>query len=80
LEVIINSEVKYGSETCLLQKIEGDFLNIFQRNCLEIVLGFHLTDRVSNNKLFKKCGSIPLSLVHNKGKVSMTRTSLKDEG
>jgi hypothetical protein len=36
-------------------------LDVFQRNCLRIVLGTRLTDRISNDRLYEKCGSIPLS-------------------
>jgi hypothetical protein len=31
--------VKYGSETSALRKTEEDLLDVFQRNCLWIVLG-----------------------------------------
>ena len=41
--------------------MEEDLLDVFQRNCLWIVLGTKLTDRISNSKLYEKCGSIPLS-------------------
>ena len=34
--------------------------NVFQRNCLRIVLGSQLTDRISNSRFYEKCGSIPL--------------------
>ena len=33
----------------------------FQRNCLKIVLGTRLANLISNSRLYKKCGSIPLS-------------------
>ena len=33
----------------------------FQRNSLRVVLCTWLTDRISNNRLYEKCGSIPLS-------------------
>ena len=33
----------------------------FQRNCLRIVLGTRLTDRISNSRLYEWCGSISLS-------------------
>ena len=38
-----------------------NLLDVFQRNCLRIVLGTRLTDRISNSRLYEKCGSIPLS-------------------
>ena len=53
--------VKYGSEARVLQKVDEDLLDVFQRNCLRIVLGTQLTDRISNSRLYEKCGSIPLS-------------------
>ena len=53
--------VKYGSEAWTLRKADEDLLDVFQRNCLRIVLGTRLTDRFSNNRLYDKCGSIPLS-------------------
>ena len=53
--------VKYGSEAWALQKADENLLNVFQRNCLQIVLGTRLTDRISNSRLYEKCGSIPLS-------------------
>ena len=37
------------------------FTRCFQRNCLRILLGTRLTDRISNSRLNEKCGSIPLS-------------------
>ena len=52
---------KYGSEALALRKADEDLLDVFQWNCLRIVLGTRLTDRISNNRLYKKCGSIPLS-------------------
>ena len=42
-------------------KAEEDLLDIFQRNCLRIVLGTRLTDHISNGRLYEKYGSIPLS-------------------
>ena len=53
--------VKYGSEAWALRKVDENLLDAFQRNCLRIVLGTRLTDRISNSTLCKKCGSIPLS-------------------
>jgi hypothetical protein len=53
--------VKYGSEAWTLRKADEDLLDMFQRNCLGIVVGTRLTDRISNNRLFEKCGSLPLS-------------------
>ena len=51
--------IKYGSEAWTLRRTDENSLDIFQRNCLRIVL--RLTDRVLNNTLYEKCGSIPLS-------------------
>ena len=53
--------VKYGSEAWALRKADENLLHVFQRNCLRIVLGTRLTDRISNSRLYEKCGSIPLS-------------------
>ena len=36
-------------------------LDIFQRHCLRIAPGTRLTDRISNSRLYEKCGSILLS-------------------
>ena len=55
--------VKHSSEEWALRKT-GDVsarYSLFQRNCLQIALGAHLTDRTSNSMLHEKCGSIPLS-------------------
>jgi hypothetical protein len=53
--------VKCGSEAWVLRKADEYLLNVSQRNCLRIVLGTRLTDRISNGRLYKKCGYIPLS-------------------
>jgi hypothetical protein len=53
--------VKYGFEAWALQKTEKDLLDVFQRKCLRIVLGTRLTDRISNSRLYEKCGLIQLS-------------------
>ena len=53
--------VKYGSEAWALRKADENLLDFFQRNCLRIVLGTRLTDRISNSRLYEKCGSIPFS-------------------
>ena len=53
--------VKYGSEAWALRKADEDLLDVFQRNCLWIVLGTWLTDHISNSRLYKKYGSILLS-------------------
>ena len=53
--------VKYGSEAWVLRNADENLLDVFQRNCLRIVLGTRLTDRISNSRLYEKCGSIPLS-------------------
>jgi hypothetical protein len=61
LEATVMTVVKYGSEAWALRKEYEDLLDIFQRNCLRIVLGTGLTDPISNNRLCEKCGSIQLS-------------------
>ena len=61
LEASLMTVVKYGSEAWTLRKADEDLLDVFQRNCLQIVLSTWLTDRNSNSKLYEKCGSIPLS-------------------
>ncbi|XP_065561906.1 Y-box-binding protein 1-like isoform X1 [Artemia franciscana] len=38
--------VKYGSEAWVLQKADEDLLNVFQRNCLWIVLDINVTGKV----------------------------------
>ena len=38
-------------------------LDVFQRNCLQIVLGTQMTEHISNSRLYKKFGSILLSRV-----------------
>jgi hypothetical protein len=53
--------VKYDSEAWALRKADEDLLDVFQRNCLRIVLGTRLTERISNSRLYKNCGSILLS-------------------
>ena len=53
--------VKYGSEARALRKADEDLLDVFQINCLRIVLGTQLTDRISNSRLYELCGSIPFS-------------------
>ena len=48
--------VKYGSEEWVLRKADENLLGVFR-----IVLGTRLTDRISNSRLYEKCGSILLS-------------------
>ena len=61
LEATVMTVVKYGSEAWALRKADENLLDAFQRNCLRIVLGTRVTDRISNSRLYEKCGSIPLS-------------------
>ena len=61
LETTVMTAVKYGSETWALRKADENLLDVFQRNCLRIVLGTQLTDRISNSRLYEKFGTIPLS-------------------
>ena len=61
LEATAMTVVKYGSEAWALQKADENSLDVFQRNCLHIVLGTQLTDHISNSRLYEKCGSILLS-------------------
>ena len=61
LEATVMAVVKYGCEAWVLWKADEDLLDFFQRNRLRIVLGTRLTDSISNSRLYKKCGSIPLS-------------------
>ena len=60
-------------------KFDGDLQDVFQRNCLQIVLGTRLTDRMSNCRLYKKLGSIQLARAIKK-KVEMARARSVDEG
>ena len=53
--------VKYGSEAWGIRKGDEDLLDFFQQKLLRIVRGIWLTDRISNSRLYEKCGSIPLS-------------------
>ena len=52
--------VKYGSEAWALQKADEDLLDVFHRNCLRIVLGTRLIDRISTRRRYEKFGPIPL--------------------
>ncbi|XP_065570475.1 uncharacterized protein LOC136033594 [Artemia franciscana] len=61
--------VKYGSEALALRKTDENLLDVFQRNCLRIILGTRLTDRMSNSRLYEKSGSTPLSRAIMKGKL-----------
>ena len=58
LEATVNTAVKHGSEAWALQRADEDLLDVFQGNCLWIVLVTRLTDHISNSKLYEKCGSI----------------------
>ena len=62
--------VKYGSEAWALRKADENLLDVFQGNCLRIILGTRLTDRISNSRLYEKCGSIPLSRAIMKERLS----------
>ena len=55
--------VRYGPEAWALGKADENLLDVFQRNCLRIVLGTQLIDRISNRRLYEKRGSISLSRV-----------------
>jgi hypothetical protein len=81
LEARMMTVVKYGSEARVLQKAEEDLLDVFQRNCLQIVLGTWLTDGISNNRLCKKCGSILLSRAIMKERLRWLRhvVQMKDD-
>ena len=52
--------VKFDLEALALRKADGDLLDVSHRDCLRIVLGIRLTDRISNSRLYEICGSIPL--------------------
>ena len=45
-EAILITVIKYGSEAWPLRRTEEEWLNVFQRNCLQIVLGTRLTDGI----------------------------------
>ena len=64
---LVMTEVKHGSEAWVLRKADEDLPNVFQRNSLLIVLGTWLTKRISNSRLYGKCGSIPLSRATMRG-------------
>jgi len=55
--------VKCCSGIWVLQKVDENWLDIFQRHCLRIVLGTRLNNGISNCRFYEKCGSIPLSRV-----------------
>ena len=61
LEVTVMTVVKCCFEAWTLWQADEDLQDVSKRNCLRIVLGTWLTDYISNNRLHKKCGSIPLS-------------------
>ena len=52
LEVAVMTVVKYGSEVLVLRKADEALLDVFQRNCLRVVLGTWLTDRISKGIKF----------------------------
>ena len=78
LKAAVITLVSYGSEAGALQKATKILLDIFQRNCLRIILGTRLTDCISNSRLYKKCGSIPLFRAIMKEKVEMARPLFVD--
>ena len=61
LEATGMTVVKYGSEAWALRKTDENLLDVFQRICLRIILGTRLTERISNSRLYEKCGSMPFS-------------------
>ena len=61
LAATVMTVIKYGLEAWAHPKADEDLLDVFPRDCLRIVLGIRLTDRISKSKLYEKCGSIPLS-------------------
>ena len=61
-EATVMTLVKNGYETYALRKTEEDLLDVFQRNCQRNALGTRLTDHISNSWLYKKCGSILMSM------------------
>ena len=69
--------VKYGSEAWALRKADEDLLDVFLRNCPRIVLGTRLTDRISNSRLYEKCGSIPFSRAMMKEKLIWVGQALR---
>ena len=58
---VMTNMVKYGSEAWALWHSDENLLDVFQRYCLRIVLGAWVTNRISNNRLFEKFGSVPFS-------------------
>ena len=53
--------VKYGSEAWALRKADKNRLDVFQKDCTQVVIDTRLTDRISNSRLYEKCGSISFS-------------------
>ena len=65
--IVINKQLSHqklstkDSEALALLKADEYLLHVFLRNYLVIVLGTRLTDRISDSRLYKKRGPIPLS-------------------
>ena len=57
LEGTVTTVVKYGSKVGVPRKVDEDLLDVFQRNCLRIVMGTRVTERISNSRLYEKCES-----------------------
>ena len=61
LEATMITVIKYVFEVWAPRKVDEDFLDVFLRSCLRIVLGTRLTERMSNSRLYERCGSISIS-------------------
>ena len=64
----------------VLRKWDEVLLDVFQRNYQQILLGTRLTGRISNRRLYKNNGPIPLSRAIMKEKVEMARALSAEEG
>ena len=53
LEATVITVVEYDSEAWVLQKADENLLDVFQINCLRIVLGTRLTDNISNSSMYE---------------------------
>ena len=80
IRILEATVVKYNSGALVLRKTNEDWLDVFQRNCIRIVLGIRLTDSISKSRLCEKFGSILLSQAIMRERIGMARERSADEG
>ena len=56
-KVMVASVLLYGCEAWPLARAQRDYLGVFHRQRLRMILGVRLADRVSNERLFELCRS-----------------------